>query len=524
MRVLVADPIANEGIEALRAHGEVDVKLGLSLDELLAIIGEYDALVVRSDTQVPKEVIEAGEKLQVIARAGVGVDNIDVEAATSKGIVVVNAPSGNITSAAEHTIALMLATARHIPQANAVLRSGQWRRHDFIGIEVRNKTLGIIGLGNVGTEVARRAKGLEMRVIAHDPFVSPEYAATLGVELVSLDALLKQSDFITLHTPLSDMTKDLIGAKELAKVKPTVRLINCARGGIIDEKALFEAVEKGKVAAAAIDVFAEEPVGESVLFQSDKIIVTPHLAASTAEAQTTVALDVAEQIITALEGQPPRYAVNVPFIPPETAAVVGPFLGVSLHIGRLLTQLAEGQMSTISIKYEGEIANHDTAVLKAAIIGGLLEAISEERVTLVNAHLIAQRRGLKITEHKDLVCENYGNLVTVEVSTSVGQTTVAGTVMRGEPHIVRVNNYWIDVVPRGGYFIFSDHRDRPGLIGTVGTILGNADININSMQLGRLEPRGPALLVLELDELIGEEQRQQLLAIPDIYTIKSVKL
>ena len=524
MKVLIADPIANEGIEALRAHGEVDVKLGLSLDELLAIIGEYDALVVRSDTQVPKEVIEAGEKLQVIARAGVGVDNIDVEAATSKGIVVVNAPSGNITSAAEHTIALMLATARHIPQANAVLRSGQWRRHDFIGIEVRNKTLGIIGLGNVGTEVARRAKGLEMRVIAHDPFVSPEYAATLGVELVSLDALLKQSDFITLHTPLSDMTKDLIGAKELAKVKPTVRLINCARGGIIDEKALFEAVEKGKVAAAAIDVFAEEPVGESVLFQSDRIIVTPHLAASTAEAQTTVALDVAEQIITALEGQPPRYAVNVPFIPPETAAVVGPFLGVSLHIGRLLTQLAEGQMSNISIKYEGEIANHDTAVLKAAIIGGLLEAISEERVTLVNAHLIAQRRGLKITEHKDPVCENYGNLVTVEAVTSVGQTTVAGTVMRGEPHIVRVNNYWIDVAPRGGYFIFSDHRDRPGLIGTVGTILGNADININSMQLGRLEPRGPALLVLELDELIGEEQRQQLLAIPDIYTIKSVKL
>jgi D-3-phosphoglycerate dehydrogenase len=524
MRVLIADPIANEGIEALRAHAEVDVKLGMSPDELIAIIGEYDALVVRSDTQVPREVIEAGEKLQVIARAGVGVDNIDVEAATRKGIVVVNAPSGNITSAAEHTIALMLAMARYIPQANAVLRSGQWRRHDFIGIEVRNKTLGIIGLGNVGTEVARRAKGLEMRVIAHDPFVSPEYAATLGVELVSLDELLKQSDFITMHTPLSDLTKGLIGVKELAKVKPTVRFINCARGGIIDEKALFEAVEKGKVAAAAIDVFAEEPAGESVLFQSDRIIVTPHLAASTAEAQTTVALDVAEQIITAFKGQPPRYAVNVPFIPPETAAVVGPFLGVSLHIGRLLTQLAEGQMSTISIKYEGEIANHDTAVLKAAIIGGLLEAISEERVTLVNAHLIAQRRGLKITEHKDPVCENYGNLVTVEAGTSVEQTTVAGTVMRGEPHIVRVNNYWIDVVPRGGYFIFSDHRDRPGLIGTVGTILGNADINISSMQLGRLEPRGPALLVLELDEPIGEEQRQQLLAIPDIYTIKLVKL
>lgn len=524
MKVLVADPIAQEGIEALRAHAEVDVKLGMSPDELIAIIGEYDALVVRSDTQVSKEVIEAGEKLQVIARAGVGVDNIDVEAATRKGIVVVNAPSGNIISAAEHTIALMLAMARHIPQANAVLRSGQWRRHDFIGVEVRGKTLGIIGLGNVGTEVMRRAKGLEMRIIAHDPFVSLEYAGTLGVELVSLDELLRQSDFITLHTPLSELTKGLIGAKELAKVKPTVCLINCARGGIINEQALFEAVEKGKVAAAAIDVFAEEPVTESVLFQSDRIIVTPHLAASTAEAQTTVALDVAEQIGAALRGQPPRYAVNVPFIPPETVAVVGPFLGVSQHIGRLLTQLAKGQMSAISIKYEGEIANHDTAVLKAAIIGGLLETISEERVTLVNAHLIAQRRGLKITEHKDPICENYGNLVTVEVRTSIGQTTVAGTVMRGEPHIVRVDDYWIDVVPSGGYFMFSDHRDRPGLIGTVGIILGQADINISSMQVSRLEPRGQALMVLGLDEPVGEEQREQLLAIPDIYTIKMVKL
>ena len=524
MKVLVADPIAQEGIEALRAHAEVDVKLGMSPDELIAIIGEYDALVVRSDTQVSKEVIEAGEKLQVIARAGVGVDNIDVEAATRKGIVVVNAPSGNIISAAEHTIALMLAMARHIPQANAVLRSGQWRRHDFIGVEVRGKTLGIIGLGNVGTEVMRRAKGLEMRIIAHDPFVSLEYASTLGVELVSLDELLRQSDFITLHTPLSELTKGLIGAKELAKVKPTVCLINCARGGIIDEQALFEAVEKGKVAAAAIDVFAEEPVTESVLFQSDRIIVTPHLAASTAEAQTTVALDVAEQIGAALRGQPPRYAVNVPFIPPETVAVVGPFLGVSQHIGRLLTQLAKGQMSAISIKYEGEIANHDTAVLKAAIIGGLLETISEERVTLVNAHLIAQRRGLKITEHKDPICENYGNLVTVEVRTSVGQTTVAGTVMRGEPHIVRVDDYWIDVVPSGGYFLFSDHRDRPGLIGTVGIILGQADINISSMQVSRLEPRGQALMVLGLDEPVGAEQREQLLAIPDSYTLQMVKL
>jgi len=524
MKVLIADPIAEEGIEALRAHVEVDVRLGLGRDELIAAIGDYEAIVVRSETKVSAEVIEAGRKLQVIGRAGVGVDNIDVEAATRRGIVVVNAPAGNIVSAAEHTIALMLAMARSIPQANAQLRSGVWRRYDFLGIEVRNKTLGIIGLGNVGSEVARRAKGLEMRLIAHDPFVSIEYARNLGVELVSLKELLKESDFITLHTPLTEATRGLIGVKEFAMVKPTVRFINCARGNIIDEVALFNAVEEGRVAGAAFDVFAEEPAIESILFNSDKILVTPHLAASTAEAQATIALDVAEQIIAVLKGQTARYSVNAPLISPETLSVVAPFLGVAQQVGRLLSQLAEGQMSTIAITYEGEIANYDTAALKAAIIGGLLEAISEERVNLVNANIIAQKRGLKVTEHKDPICEIYGNLITLEVTTSAGVTTAAGTVMRGEPHIVRVNSYWIDVVPSGGYFLFSDHRDRPGLIGTVGTLLGNADINISSMQLGRLEPRGPALLVLALDEPIGDEQREQLLSIPDIYTIKLVKL
>jgi D-3-phosphoglycerate dehydrogenase len=454
----------------------------------------------------------------------VGVDNIDLEAATRKGIVVVNAPAGNTIAAAEHTVALMLAMARNIPQACAMLRSGVWRRHDFMGIEIRNKTLGIIGLGNVGSEVARRAKGLEMHLIAYDPFVSVEYASNLGVELVSLQEVLKKADFITLHTPLTEATKGLIGAKELGMVKPTVRFINCARGGVIDEEALFKAVEEGKVAGAAIDVFVEEPATESVLFKNDRILVTPHLAASTAEAQATIALDIAEQIIAVLSSQPVRYAVNAPLITPETRSVIAPFLGVAQQLGRMLTQITEGQMSSISIKYEGEIANYDTAALRAAVIGGLLEAISEERINLVNAYIIAQRRGLKVVEHKDPVCENYGNLITLEVTTSVGVTTVAGTVMRGEPHIVRVNDYWIDVVPRGGYFIFSDHRDRPGLIGMVGTILGNADINISSMQLGRLEPRGRALLVLELDQPVSEEQLLQLGAIPEVYTMKLVKL
>jgi D-3-phosphoglycerate dehydrogenase len=524
MKVLIADPIAEEGIEALRAHAEVDVRLGLGGDELIAAIGDYEAIVVRSETKVPVEVIEAGRKLHVIGRAGVGVDNIDVEAATRQGIVVVNAPAGNIVSAAEHTIALMLAMARHIPQANAQLRSGQWRRHEFLGIELRNKTLGIVGLGNVGSEVARRAKGLEMHLMAYDPFVSIEYASNLGVELVSLKELLKEADFVTVHTPLTEATKGLIGAKELAMVKPKVRIINCARGGVIDEEALLKAVEEGRVAGAAVDVFTEEPARESILFKSDKILVTPHLAASTAEAQVSAALDVAEQIIAVLKGQPARYAVNTPLISPETLSVVAPLLGVAQQVGRLLSQLAEGQMSTIAIKYEGDIANYDTAALKAAIIGGLLEAISEERVNLVNANIIAQKRGLKVTEYKDTICEIYGNLITLEVTTSAGVAIAAGTVMRGEPHIVRVNSYWIDVVPSGGYFLFSDHRDRPGLIGEVGTILGNADINISSMRLGRLEPRGSALLVLELDEPVGEEPLLKLQALPEVYTMKLVKL
>jgi len=523
MKVLIADRIADEGIEALRAHAEVDVKTGLSRDELVSIIGDYDALIVRSDTKVTQEVIEAGKKLQAIGRAGVGVDNIDIEAATSRGIVVVNAPTGNTISAAEHAIALMLAMARRIPQACAVLKSGEWRRQEFVGVEVRNKTLGILGLGKVGAEVTRRAKVMEMRVIAHDPYVSVEYAGALGVEMVSMDQLLKEADFITVHTPITKTTRGLIGAKELAKVKPTVRLINCARGGIIDEQALFEAAEAGKIAGAAIDVFSTEPATDSILLKSDKIIVTPHLGASTTEAQTQVAIDAAEQVMAVLTGQHPRYAVNAPFVPPEILTEVGPFVSVCQHIGKMLAQLAEGQMSAIAIKYEGEIANHDITVLKAAIIGGLLQAISEERITLVNAGLVAQRRGLKITEQKDTVCENYGSLVTVEVATNAGTTTVAGTIMHSEPHIVRIDDYWVDLVP-SGYFLLSDHKDRPGLIGDVGAALGKSDINISSMRVGRLEPRGRALMVLGLDEPITEEQRQQLLGIPDVYTIKLVKL
>lgn len=523
-RILVADAIAEEGVAALGAEAEVDEKPGLKPDELAAVVGEYDALVVRSQTRVTSEIIEAGKKLQVIGRAGIGVDNIDLDAATRHGIVVVNAPEGNCSATAEHTLALLFSLARHVPQAHAQLKAGKWSRKEFVGTELRNKTLGIIGLGRVGSEVARMVKGLQLKLIAFDPFVSQEQAQLLGLELVSKEDLLKRSDFITVHIPLTDATRGFIGAEELALVKPTAGLINSARGGIIDEQALYEAIEEGKVAGAAVDVFTEEPANDNILLKSDKVVVTPHLAASTAEAQKTVAVDVAEQVLAVLKGRPARYAVNMPLMAPETAPILTPYLAVATDVGRLCTQLSTGHASSIVIKHEGEIAEYDTAALKAAVLGGLLESITEEKVNIVNAGVIAQGRGLKVVEQKTAVCENYANLISVEVDTDAGTIAVAGTLMRGQVHIVQVNSYWIDIVPTGGYWLFSDHRDRPGIIGSVGMVLGDSDVNISSMQVGRLEPRGQALMVLALDREADEEVRRKLLAIPDVYTVEVVKL
>lgn len=524
MKVLIADSVADEGIDILRSGAQVDIKTGLKPEELISIIGDYEALIVRSQTRVTAEVIDAGKKLQVIARAGVGVDNIELDEATRRGIVVVNAPTGNTISAAEHTIALMLALARHIPQANALLRSGVWDRNNFIGTELKNKTLGIIGLGNVGSEVARRARGLEMRIIAHDPFISPDLAHNLQVELVSMKQLLQESDFITLHLPLTASNKGLIGTKEFAMVKPTVRIINCARGELIDEKALAKAVKEKRIAGAAVDVFTEEPTTDSDLFDEDSIVVTPHLGASTTEAQAMAARDVAEQVVAVLNGQPARYAVNTPLVPVETLGVLAPLMAAGSVAGKLASQLIEGQMNSIQIRYEGEVSNYDTNVLKASVLGGLLDRISEERVNLVNANLVASRRGLTIVEQKKAACENYASLITIEVTTSTSVTTVAATVMRGEPHIVRVNDYWIDVVPTGGYFLFSDHLDRPGLLGAVGKITGDANINISAMHVGRLQARGQALMILALDEPLPAEDQQKILAVPDVYTAKLVQL
>ncbi|MFH0914352.1 MAG: phosphoglycerate dehydrogenase [Chloroflexota bacterium] len=524
MRILVAEHIADEGMDILGACAQVDARLGLEPEELKAVIGDYEALVVRSQTQVTADVIRAGKKLLVIGRAGVGVDNIDVEEATRQGIVVVNAPTGNTISAAEHTIALMLALARNIPQASASLKGGVWRRQDFMGTEVKGKTLGVIGLGNVGAEVARRARGLEMRLIGYDPFISTEKARSLQVELVPLEQLFRESDFITLHVPLTPATREIIREKDLSLVKPTVRLINTARGGLIDEAALVKAIKEKRVAGAAIDVFTQEPITRSILFEENNIIVTPHLGASTTEAQALAARDVACQIVDVLGGRPARYAVNAPFIPAEALEVLSPFVETASALGRLLSQLAEGQMNALQIRYEGAISNYDTNAVKAALLGGLLQEVSEERINLVNANVVAAKRGISVVEQKEATCQNYVSLITVTATTSAGATTVAGTVMNGAPRIVRVDEHWVDIKPTGGYFLFSDHLDRPGLIGAVGKVTGEADINISSMQLSRTKPRGRALMVLALDEPLSEEQKKNMLAIPDIYTVKVVKL
>lgn len=523
-KVLVTEAIAEDGLEVLRQSAEVDFQPNLKFEEVLEVIPNYDALVVRSSTKVTEQVIEAGKRLKVVARAGVGVDNIDVTAATRRGVVVVNAPGGSTTAAAEHSIAMMLSLARHIPHADASLRAGKWQRQEFMGTEVRHKTLGVIGLGKIGTEVARRAQGLEMKVLAFDPFATEDLARHLGVELVSLDDLLRRSDFITVHTPLTEATRNLIGARELAIMKPRACVINCARGGIIDEEALLAALNEGRIEGAALDVFTEEPLGKSPLLDCKRVILTPHLGAMTHEAQVSVAVDIAQEVITVLEGGQPRYAVNLPLILPETLAVLAPFVAVAEALGRLATQLVDGQPRLIEMIYRGEISQFDSAPLTASVIKGLLSPVSEEQVNLVNASLVARSRGLHIREQKESNCENFTSLVTVQVTASEGVKSLSGTFIGGEPHLAQVNGYWLDVPLGKGYLLFGEHLDCPGIIGKVGTLLGASDVNISFMQVGRHQPRGRAVMILGLDEPINEELRQQLMAIPDIYSVKLAKL
>ena len=523
-RVLVADPIAQEGIDLLKSSADVEVRTKLPPAELIGIVPEYEGLIVRSETKVTSEVVAAGERLQVIGRAGVGVDNIDLDAATLHGITVVNAPMGNTIAATEHAIAMLLALARHIPQADSSLKGGEWRRADFMGTEVRNKTLGIVGLGRVGSEVARRAAAFNMRLLGYDPFIASEYARLLGVELVSLARLFKESDFITLHTPMTEATKHLIGRREMAKMKPGVRLINVARGGLIDETALLKALEEGTIAGAALDVFSKEPPGDSPLLQHPRVVATPHLGASTVEAQAEVACEVAEQVLDVLAGRPARSTVNMPFMPPEVHAVVAPYLETASIVGKIAVQLSEGQFDSLTLRYQGEIANHDTSMLKAAALTGLLGPVTEERLNLVNAGVIASQRGLRVVEEKDPGPGEYASLITLELRTSDGETSIGGTLLRNDTHIVQVNGNWLDMVPQGAYLLFIEHQDRPGMIGALGTITGNHDINISFMAVGRQAPRGKAVMVVGLDDPMPDEALEEVKTTLHIATARLVKL
>jgi D-3-phosphoglycerate dehydrogenase len=522
--ILIADPIATEGIDVLRQHGEVEVLVGQGPDRLRQRLVEASALLVRSETHVTAELIEAAPHLRVVGRAGAGVDNIDLEAATRRGIVVVNAPGGNTVAAAEHALALLMSVARRVPQADAALKQGRWERSKFIGVEVHGKTLGLVGLGRVGSEVARRAIGLEMHVLAYDPYVPAERMRRLGLEPADLETVLAQSDFISLHVPLTDETRGLLNAKRLTLLKPTAYLINAARGGLIDEQALIKALDAGQLAGAGLDVFSKEPATDNPLAAHPKVVATPHLGASTVEAQSQVAVQVAEQMAAVLKGRPAQFAVNAPLFPVELGSDVEPYLDLTHMLGNICRQLAEGGYRAVEVDYHGGIAEAETAALTAAAVRGILAPVSGEPVTLVNAHLVATARGLEIVERKSQARENHTNLIVVSIVTDQGRSSVGGTVMDGQPHVVRVDEYWVDVTPSEGYMLVTRHEDRPGIIGKVGTILGEADINISSMQVGRQQRRGHALMMLTVDEPVSPEVAACIRNVGTIASLKVVKL
>jgi D-3-phosphoglycerate dehydrogenase len=523
-RILIADAVADAGIELLKTEAEVVVQPGLSPAQLLESIGAYDALVVRSATKVTRQVLEAARNLRVVGRAGVGVDNIDVEEATRRGIVVVNSGGASTIAAAELALAHMLALARNVPQAMASVERGEWTPAQFVGVELRGKTLGVVGLGRIGTQVARRALAFEMRVIATDPFVSREHAETNGVELVPLDELLRTADFVTLHAPLNPQTNEMMGDAQLGQMKRGARLINCARGGLVDEAALRRALDSGQLAGAAVDVFQQEPPRESPLIGHPRVVLTPHLGASSQEAQVEVATDVARLVLACLRGEHVAGAVNAPLRVAGDFEFIEPYVRLAETLGRALTQLSGARLEHVEVTYTGELAAHDVTPLTAAAIKGLLAPISEERVNLINARLVARSRGLNVVEQKAERAEaNYANLITLAVRANGDRRVVAGTILQDAPRLVRIDEYWVDVVP-AGHVLVTQHVDRPGMIGRVGTLLGDGDVNISSMQVGRRVRRGDAIMIMTLDEPLSDELTEQLAAIPNIRSVKQVSL
>ena len=521
-KILVSDPVAKAGVEILEKVYPVDSRQKLTPEELIAIIPDYDALVVRSETKVTKEVIAAAKNLKVIGRAGVGVDNIDVEAATQRGIIVLNAPEGNTIAATEHTMAMMMALARNVPQAYASLHNGLWERSKFTGVEVRGKTLGILGLGRIGSGVAKRALAMEMKVMVYDPFIRAEQAEALGVEIADLDEIFAQADFITLHLPLTADTKKLLNKTAFAKMKKGVRIINVARGGVIDEADLAAAIEAGIVAGAAIDVFEKEPVDpNNPLLKFPKVIATPHLGASTAEAQVGVAVDVAHGVLAALRGEPVTTAVNMAPIPSHVMEVIRPFFNLAERMGCLSATLANGRIQSIDVEFAGHISEVDTKMLTVAVIKGALSPFLQESVNYVNAPGLAKSRGIKIKEVKIKETDNFANLLKVRVVTDKDYCCVKGTLFGKEGRIVMINDYRVDFVPQG-WLMIGPHIDRPGIIGKVGTFLGASGINIASMQVGRSEKAGNQMMVLSVESAIPQDVLEQLKSVDGILSATMV--
>ena len=527
-RIFVADDVSDKGLQPLRDAGfVVEKKTGLAPDALREALADSDGLVVRSETKVTPDLMDAARKLRVIGRAGVGVDNIDVPAATARGIVVMNAPDGNTITTAEHTLALLIALARNVPQANSSVKAAKWDRKRFIGAELQGKTLGIIGLGRIGRAVAARARAFGMKIVAHDPFIAPDQARDLEIESASMDEVFSRADFLTVHTPLTSETRGLVGAQAFAKMRRGVRIINCARGGLVDEAALFDAIKSGVVAGAALDVFEQEPPpSDHPLLGLDEVIVTPHLGASTTEAQEGVAVTVAEQMRDYLLTGALRGAVNVPALGAKELSALQPYLALAESLGRFQAQLVESAVREVRLEFAGEMVELDAAPVTRAFLAGLLRDVSA-RVNVVNAFVIAEERRITVTTSK-VRGAGVAPAIRTRVVCEGGERTASGTVFGiagggREGRITEINDFRIEATPRGRMLVMHN-RDVPGVIGRVGTILGEQGINISAFHLGRRELGGEAMAVIEIDTSVEQETIGALRALPEILTVREIEL
>jgi D-3-phosphoglycerate dehydrogenase len=525
MKVLISDNLSPVGVEILKKAGlDVDARSKTSVEEIEKIIGDFDALIIRSATKVTAGLLEKAGKLKVVGRAGSGLDNVDIPAATKKGVAVMNTPGGNTVTTAEHTIGMIFASARMIPQAYASLKAGKWEKKKFEGVELYDKVIGIVGLGAIGGVVANRAIGLGMKVLAYDPFISPEKAKSLGIELADLPTIYKKSDFITIHTPKTKETANLINKNTIAQMKDSVRIINCARGGIVNEQDLYEALKSGKVAAAAFDVFDKEPPENHPLLSLDNFIATPHLGASTVEAQENVAVAVAEQIVDYLIAGTIRNAVNVPSVPADQLPALSPYINLAERMGLFIGQITEGGLTQATVEYSGEVANLKQEPITLAALKGILTPTLQENVNYVNAPLIAKDRGIDVKVSKSTGTSEYTSLITVRLKTGGGEVSVAGTLnSRKEPRIIQVDNFPMETVPDGAMLVLMNN-DKPGVIGGIGTILGQNGINIARMQFGREQQGGLAMSVVSIDSTVSDELMSRIRQLPNVLSVKQIRI